>query len=163
MNDLLKKSIRMIIKEALDDAIEEEVQEIMSQPEYSSVESLADFKFDNDETSFSVAEAHAIARNMTQKNERNYKVVEASDLLVKDIINQLKSYGLSFVPLQPLKSVRGFTSPKNGSNRFAGNAGGSGFGMEGFTSYGGGAGAIGSKTAWSATAKGSLPMGSKRK
>lgn len=162
--------LRTLIKEALDANIEEQVQEIIGEPEYKSVESLAEFKIENDETTFSTAEVHAVVRNMMKPELGKYqKMISESDpTKVKFVIRELESYGFLYKPLQPIKSVRGVTSNPHGKNPFVGmGGGGSGFGSDfggsTFTSFGGGPGAMGSGTKWDPTARTSLPMGSRRK
>jgi hypothetical protein len=168
MNSL--KLLQKLIKEALDANIEEQVQEIINEPEYKTVESLVEFKLENDETTFSVAEVHAIARNMMKPGLGKYqKMISESDpAKVKLVIHELESYGLLYKPLQSIKNVRGITNNPHGKNPFAGmGGGGSGFGSDfggsTFTSFGGGPGAMGSGTKWDSAAKTSLPMGSRRR
>jgi hypothetical protein len=166
----LKSLLRCLIRETLDANVEQQVEEIVDEPEYQSTESLAEFKLENDETAFSTAEAHAIARNMMKSSLGKYKnKISASDpQKVKLVIKELESYGFLYRPLQPIKQVRGITSNPHGKNPFAGmGGGGSGFGSDfggsTFTSFGGGPGAMGSGTKWDSSAKTSLPMGSRRR
>ena len=59
--------LRRIIRETLEQDVEDQIEDLMSQPEYSSAESLVEYKYDNEETEYNFAELQAVARNMTKQ------------------------------------------------------------------------------------------------
>lgn len=146
-----------------DNAFEEEVLELMEEPEFQSIDAFAEFKIDNEEDSFSTVELQALARNLDFK-ERG---IEGA-LPPQPIINHVKSelqdgYGLMFKARQPPKHFRGAMSSAHGTSPFAGTGGGgSGFSSGGL-GLGTGPGVIGGKTKWDAKDNRNLPMGSRRK
>jgi hypothetical protein len=162
--------LRRLIRETLERDIEEQIEELMSEPEYKDLDTLISFKYDNDETEYNYMELQAVGRNMTKKKlgkERGDLVVTAGQNEVLLIKKTMEEYGIKFVGRQPVKNVRGVTSSKHGSNPFAGNAGGSGMGWgpdgpAGF-GMGGGVGAMGGGTPWKADDPRNLPMGSRRR
>lgn len=183
----LRLAIRKIIKESLDKENEETVQELMTFPEYQSVESFVELKLEESEDmledlgkkaeqltqkekekifGFKAEDAHAIVRNIMkrkmQQSKYRDKITTSTDALFKDVKKELESYGLIFIPLEAKKEFRGFTAPKNGSNRFAGNHGGPGVG-DGGIGIGNGLGTMGSGKKWDPSAKTSLPMGPRRR
>ena len=124
--------LRKIIREAFDEkeAFEDEVADLMSLPEYNSVQAFAEFKYENDESTYSAAELQAVARNhFLKENPRvTKKQLGFAPQAYRDFVkHELDGYGIKFIPQKAQKHVRGFGSPINGSNRFAGNHGGTGF------------------------------------
>lgn len=162
--------LRRLIRETLERDVEEQIAELMSEPEYKDLDSLVEFKYDNDETEYNFMELQAVGRNMTKKKlgrEHGKHVVTAGQGEVDLIKKTMEEYGIKFIGRQPVKSVRGVTSGKHGSHPFAGNSGGSGMGWGpdgpiGF-GMGGGVGAMGGGTPWRANDPRSLPMGSRRR
>lgn len=162
--------LRKIIKETLEEDLEEQIAELMVEPEYQDLNALVEFKYDNDETEYNFMELQAVGRNMTKKKlgrERGNLVVTAGQNEVLLVKKTMEEYGIKFVGRNPVKNVRGVTSSKHGSNPFAGNAGGSGMGWGaggpvGF-GMGGGVGAMGGGTPWKANDPRNLPMGSRRR
>ena len=152
------------VEEALDLGPERETQRLMKEPEFQSFDAFIEYKFDNEEDDFSTEEVHALVRNIAQRKQDRYKIVQANDPDVHEMIQKIKSYGLKYLPLKKPDNFRGATSNPHGRHPFAGSgAGGSGFGDSGFTSHGGGPGSIGSGKAWSPNSAGSLRMGAGRK
>lgn len=129
----LRALVREVILEALDDNqddFNDAVEELMKQPEMKSLEAFAEFKFDNEEESYGTVELQALARNLFLQDSKDIKkgqVATAPSQYREKVKTELSAYGLKFTPRDKIKQVRGVTSPLNGSNRFAGNHGGSGF------------------------------------
>ena len=162
--------LRRIIRETLEQDVEDQIEDLMSQPEYSSAESLVEYKYDNEETEYNFAELQAVARNMTKQKlgkKLGSQVVTAGASELNLVKKTMDSFGIKFVGRQPVKTIRGVTSSKHGSNPFAGNAGGSGmgWGADGPVGFGmgGGVGAMGGGKPWSASDTKNLPMGSRRR
>lgn len=179
--------LRKFIREALDPHAEEEVQRLTRLPDYQSIESFVYQKADESKDElellgkeekdltrkereeifgFTTQEMHAIARNIMKQTAKDpkysNKIIASTDVIVKDVRKKLEDCGLVLVPLEKKTEFRGFTSPKNGSNRFAGNHGGAGIG-DGGQNIGGGRGSFGGGKDWDPTAKTSLSMGSGRR
>lgn len=74
------------------------------EPEYASVEALAEFLMDDNRDSFSVEDVIKLA-----------ECTQGSNL---KIIHELKAYGLKMVARQPVRVVRGFKS--NSHDRWSG-------------------------------------------
>ena len=163
-------AFKVLIKEALEKNVDDEVEELRTLPEYADVDSFATFKLENDDYEFSVVELHALARNITQsrmKGKRHIETASPSDVAaVRQTLE--KEMGFKYVVRSNLKQTRGFTSPAHGTNRWAGmGGGGSGFGSDfggsTFTSFGGGPGAMGGGYDWDANDPKNLGMGAKKK
>lgn len=150
-----------------DEAFEMDIEALLDEPEFKSVDAFVNYKLDNDEYSFSTAELQALARNSeSQRLGRKAQVASlASTSALKQ--NLIDDFGFKFEPRQATQFKRGSMSSSHGSHPFAGSGGGgTGFGSDfsgaTFTSYGGGPGAIGGGYAWRPEDKKNLPMGSKR-
>lgn len=161
--------LRRIIREVLEDDVEEQIEELQGEPEFKNVELFADMKLDNEEFEYNFVELQALARNADQKDVSRSKVrvSSASQATVNKIRDELEGLGFKFVGRKPLKSVRGVTSGIHGSSPYAGMHSGSGMGINsagpvGF-GMGGGPGAMGSGKKWDASAPGNLSMGSRRR
>lgn len=150
-----------------DDAFDDDVGELAKMPEYASVDAFVTLKLDNDEFTFTTSDLQALSLSIDRK--KNGKRVEvASPTTVRNVKQELVNIGLKFVPREPVKFVRGSMSSAHGSHPFAGSGGGGGgFSSDrsgpGFTSYGGGPGAIGGGYEWRADDPRNLSMGSKRR
>ena len=162
--------LRRLIRETLERDVEEQIAELMSEPEYQDLDSLVEFKYDNDETEYNFMELQAVGRNMTKKKlgrEHGKHVVTACHSEVDLIKKTMEEYGIKFVGRQPIRNVRGVTSSKHGSHPHAGNSGGTGmgWGRDGPIGFGmgGGVGAMGGGTPWHANDPRNLPMGSRRR
>jgi len=166
-----EKNLRKLIKEEIELALisennsfEEQIEELRDEIEYFSVESFTNFKFDDDDTTFSTIELQALARNIMAEKTGNENALP-SKVVIDEVKEELLRYGLTFTKRQVEKSVRGMTSNSHGTHPFAGQgSGGSGFSNLGL-GLGGGPGSIGGGRGkpWSASQKGSLSMGSKRR
>lgn len=150
-------------------SVENEIEELRSMPEFESLEDFVESKLDSDEFTYNFVELQAIARNETAK-ELGHDVSAPTKRVIDSIRNLLeKEMGFKFVQRTPSKNTRGVRDPTHGTPTFAGMGGGSGFGSEfskhvsGFTSMGGGAGAIGGKYDWSSSDSRNLSMGSRRR
>lgn len=142
--------LRSIIREVLEDDVEEEIDEMMASPEYGDIDSFVEYKFDNDEAVYNFMELQAVARNLTQeKLGKPVTVAAKGDIdLVK---SAAESYGLKFVGREPIRRVRGVTSSAHGTSPFVGMHGGTGMGGFGGSDgigMGGGPGAMGSGKKW---------------
>jgi hypothetical protein len=82
------------------------------EPEFDTVDSFVQFLLDDGRETFMPGEAQKVAVSMGRS--------------IPEVIEELKSWGFT-VGTKPRQNVRGFTSPFHGSNRFAGNCGGSGW------------------------------------
>lgn len=91
-------------------------------PEYESVEVFAQYLLDDERTSFTLGEAHLVA-----------KAVGVSNLTV--VRELTEGYGFTFMPPGTPKSVRGFTA--NSHNRWEGNPGAGGGGGDSLTGFAG--------------------------
>jgi hypothetical protein len=160
--------LRKLISEGINDDADDfndAVDELMKEPHMKSIEAFAETKFDDDEETYSTLELQALARNLYLKAmDRDIKksALASAPAAYRDKVkDELSSYGLKFSPRDKIKHIRGFTSPLNGSNRFAGNAGGSGF--EGIRGGHPANSTPSSKRVWSPDEDGALGMGSKKR
>jgi len=166
---LLREAVALVLGEGtLEPAVEEEIEELRTQPEFKDVQAFAQHKLDNEDLEFGFVELQALARNATQARTGNRSTTLASDRDVRAIKDELVSaIGFRYVPRGVVRNVRGHTSPSHGSHPLKGMAGGSGFGSDftgtTFTSFGGGPGAIGGEYDWDPESERNLPMGAKRK
>lgn len=126
--------LRTIISEAINDDADDfndAVDELMKEPHTKSIEAFVEFKYDEEEETYSTLELQALARNLyLQDSGRSVKkgsLATAPAAYRDKVKGELAGYGLTFSPRDKVKHTRGFTSPFHGSNRFAGNHGGSGF------------------------------------
>lgn len=118
-----------IIRE-MDEDLNDQIEELMRLPEYKTVISFAEMMMDDDESSYGPAELQAIARNLYLSEHPELKakqLASAPSQYRERVKKELEGWGLRFEPRKAQKATRGFSSPLNGSNRFAGNHGGSGF------------------------------------
>jgi len=174
-----------------DEEFEATVEDMMTKPEFESIDVFKNYKLQlaeeameelselDDEklasllqqnplaldATFSTAELSALARVAWLKaGNRGIP----GQTWVKNLRDQL-SQSLTFVPREPAKNVRGFGSPVHGSNRFAGNYGGTGISSGGI-GMGTGPGSIGGwgkkerdKTPWKPEDPRNLPMSTGKK
>ena len=166
---LLAEIIRSIIHETIEESIDDQIEDMRAHPEFKSLNAFIEAKLNDDVFDYDFMELHALGRNITQlKMGKKMTISEASPGILDQIKTSLKDMGFTFVGRQPVKKTRGFKSSAHGTHPFAGSGGGgSGFGSDfggtTFTSFGGGAGAVGGGYSWNADDKKNLPMGSKRK
>ena len=155
-----------------DKAFEDEIHELMEQPEFASVDDFVEMKMQADDTSFTSSELQALARVATQKKLMTARVTTANVAILKQVKEELLSYGFSFKAREPVKFVRGSRSSAHGSSPYAGmGGGGSGFGTSTGdpkggpvgTSFGGGPGAMGGGYTWDPNDPKNLAMGAKRR
>jgi hypothetical protein len=159
--------LKQIIREVLEDDVEERIEELQREPEFKDIGSFIEMKLDNDEYEYDFVELQALARNkmasMHGGRAANYS--SPSVVIVDGIKRELGDMGFKFTGREPLKKARGFTSPIHGSNRFAGMASGSGMGsgFDGPSGFGmgGGPGTIGGGYKWKAGDSRNLSMGSR--
>lgn len=163
MSEIALRELRLIIKETLEHAIEEEVEDLTYEPEFRNIDSFVQYKIDNEEDSFSFIELQALSRSTYRQLPDVPDVALASKRHVDEIKSELMSYGLNYVPRAPIKNVRGIQSPMHGTCRYKGNCAGTGTNIGGWIGIGGGKGSIGGEDAWSARDSRNLPMGSTRK
>lgn len=149
--------------------IEEEIEEMRKMPEFADIDAFAAAKLDDDDLTYSFMELQALARNLASLRTKNRAAV-AGKSDIDTVRNALESeIGFKYVPRQPVRQTRGVASSAHGTHPFAGSGGsGSGFstsrdGGGGFTSYGGGPGAIGGGYAWDPEDKKNLSMGARRR
>lgn len=90
-------------------------------PEYASTEAFATFLLDDERESFTLGEAHLVA-----------KATGVSNLTV---VRELTDYGFTLIPPSSPKPVRGFTA--NSHNRWEGNPGAGGGGGDSLTGFAG--------------------------
>jgi len=166
----LKKFIKAIVTEALEDDVEEAIENLRGMPEMQDIESFVNHKLNNDEFEFDFIELQALARNAAQARTGDERTVAASQADTERVRKTLVTdIGFKFMGRQPLKPVRGFSSPLGGTHPFAGaGGGGSGFSSDfsgggGFTSFGGGPGAMGGGEKWDKDDPRALSMGAKKK
>lgn len=156
--------LRALVREVLlaegrrPDDDDDPVDALAGMPEYASVEDFVDSIEDD---AFSHVDLQALAR-------RRHGVPSPSQPQLRALRAELESYGLRLLPREPPKEVRGVTSSVNGRHPFAGSGGGgTGFstswGAGGFTSFGGGPGAIGGGYDWNARDGRNLPMSAGRR
>lgn len=150
-----------------DAAFESDIEALVSEPEYRSIDAFISSKLDNDDYSFSTIELQALARNI-DAGRLGHGVNTASLATLKSVKHDLINFGLDFSPREPVKFTRGTQSSAHGTHPFAGSGGGgSGFGSDfggtTFTSYGGGPGAIGGGYSWKSGDKRNLKMGTARR
>lgn len=150
--------------------VEDEIDELRRSPEYMDVDAFMNMKLDDDDFVYNFMELQALARNMAAKRTGDPRVAVASKSDVDAVRKVLESeFGFKYVPREPARDVRGASGSAHGTHPFAGmGGGGSGFSSDregggGFTSFGGGPGAIGGGYAWDPKDKKNLPMGSKRR
>lgn len=105
---------------------ESDVLQLMSEPEYKSVDAFIQYKFDDEQDTFTAAELQALVRNIDYKT-RKLKGALPPQGLVTSIKQELESYGLKLQQRETTKHFRGSMSNAHGSNPFAGMGGGSGF------------------------------------
>ena len=155
-------------RENEDDHFEEEIEELRSTPEFKDTDTFINYKLANDELSFSAAELQALARNLEAKKLGVKQVTMAGSSFAKSVKDELVDFGFEFKPREKVKHVRGSMSSAHGTSPWAGmGGGGSGFGGErsnkvgGFTSMGGGPGAIGGGYDWDPNDKKNLGMAGK--
>ena len=137
---------------------DDSLEALAGMPEYASVEDFVDSLEDD---AFSHLDLQALA-------QRRHGVRSPSQPQLRALRAELESYGLRLLAREPAKDVRGVTSSLNGRHPFAGSGGGgtgfsTGWGSGGFTSYGGGPGAIGGGYDWDPNDKKNLSMGSRRR
>lgn len=159
----LQRYVRMIL-ETLEDNVEDQIDELRSLPEYSDIDAFVAAKLDDDQYEFNYVELQALARNETQFELGDKRVGAASQAKTEKIRSILvNDYGFKFIGREKLKQTRGFTSPLNGKNRWAGQGGGgSGFSSGGLK-MGGGSGTAGGSTNWDKNSSRNLGMGAGRK
>lgn len=125
----ITESRKNIIRE-IDEDLDDEIIELMKQPEFASIVSFAEMKFDDDEESYGTAELQALARNLYLQDNPKVKALDlttAPSVYREKVKKELEGWGLRFEPRKARKAHRGFSDPFHGSNRYAGNHGGSGF------------------------------------
>jgi hypothetical protein len=129
-NDVHKKQFNESIDDDSDD-FNDAVDELMKEPHMKSVEAFVEHKFDDDEETYTTLELQALSRNvyLSQPGHgiKKSQLATAPASVRDRVKEELAGFGLRFAPRAPIKHTRGFTSPFHGSNRFAGNHGGSGF------------------------------------
>jgi len=160
--------VKRIIHEALEEDLDDKIEAIRKEPNFSSVSAFMSAKFDDDDYEYDFIELQTLARNATSKRKGIKLISMASDVDIAAIKKELNDMGFKFIGRQPSKKVRGFTSNAHGTHPFAGSGGGgSGFGSDfagsTHTAFGGGPGAIGGGYTWDPNDKKNLPMGAKRK
>lgn len=132
-----------------------EVDELSNTPEFESIEAFVQYKYDDEALEFTTTDLRALVASLLKQNPQG--------ISQKEVKSELESYDLKFVPREPVKHVRGFGSPVHGSNRYAGNAAGSGIEQGGLIGMGGGQGAVGGGKRWDPSSGRDLPMGSRRR
>jgi curved DNA-binding protein CbpA len=168
---LKKWEVKPSYKDTVESDTEETIGEMQAEPEFKNIDAFVEFKLSNDEYEYSFLELQALARNITIKRLNDPRITVPGRHDIDKVRNALENeIGFKYNARQPIKTVRGMSSPSHGTNRFAGmGGGGSGFGNneffggDGFTSFGGGAGAIGGKYEWDPNDPKNLAMGTKRK
>lgn len=105
---------------------ESDVLQMMSEPEYKTIDAFVQYKFDDEQDTFTATELQALARNIDYKT-RKLKGALPPQGLVTSIKQELESYGLKLQQRETTKHFRGSMSNAHGSNPFAGMGGGSGF------------------------------------
>jgi hypothetical protein len=138
-----------------DEMFDAEVEEMSRLPEFESIEDFVKSKLDNDEYEFTTAELRALVLGTYNKT--------GAGVNQDSVKRELTSIGLKFVPREPVKHSRGFGAPVHGSNRYAGNAAGSGTASGGWIGIGGGQGMLGGGGWWSSSDPKSLGMGAKHR
>lgn len=161
---VLKHYIRVCINENLENNVEDEIKDLRALPEFKNITAFVEAKLDDDQFSFNYVELQALARNETQAETGDSRTIAASQAKTEKIKSTLvNDYGFEFVGREKIKQTRGYTSPLNGTNRWAGQGGGgSGF-SDGGLALGKGPGSIGGKTVWDKNSSKSLGMGAGRK
>jgi hypothetical protein len=153
-----------------EDAFDDNIDEMIKQPEFKDVDSFVNYKLDNEEFEFSTQELQALVHN-TEKKRLGYNVSSVSSGATSNLRSILvNDYGFKFVPRAPVKFSRGGMASSHGTNPYAGmGGGGSGAGSEmskhvgGFHGMGGGPGAMGGGYNWDKDDKRNLPMGAAKK
>lgn len=92
-------------------------------PEHASVEAFMEYALDNCEDGESPTFQPGDAQKVAEANRLNG--VQPST--IQDVIREFRALGITLRTNDPQRRVRGVTDPMHGSNRFAGNAGGSGW------------------------------------
>ena len=151
-----------------DQAFQDEVEELMSEPEYSDVDTFVNYKFDDEQNSFNAVELQAISRNVDAKRLKidPSEMSAAAENTVKLVKAEIISYGLTYEPRKPTKHFRGSMSSGHGKHPFAGaGAGGTGAMAGGLIGMGRGPGAIGGgvSSTWSSSDPRSFSMGARKK
>ena len=164
---LTLRTLRKIINESIDKELEREIKLLMRDPHTASVELFVEFKMEEGEDFFDAAELQAIAKRRWLKEGGDRRGIVPSRY-TKQVKTELIEYGLKFIPREPERTTRGYAAGYHGTHPFAGaGSGGTGFSTSrdgpGFTSYGGGPGAIGGGYDWDANDPKNLSMGAKRK
>lgn len=145
-------TLRRVIREAIESDLDDQIEDLRTQPEFSSLASFAQSKLDDDVYEYNFVELQALARNRLGGKD----ISEARPADVAAVRRELESLGFKFVGRRPVRTVRGARSPSHGSHPFAGMIGGSGIGDTG-------PGAVGGDYKWSASDAKNLPMGSRRR
>lgn len=156
-------------KAAVAQDLDDDIESMRRTPEFKTLDSFMEYKFDDDDLTFDWIELQALARNAAERRLNKQNVVPGPKDIesVKDVL--VKQMGFKFKPREPERSIRGATDNSHGTHPFAGSGGGgSGFSSDrggggGFTSFGGGPGAIGGKYAWKSDDSRNFPMGSRKK
>jgi hypothetical protein len=141
------------------DQFGQDVEEDLDSTEYESIDTFAEFLFDDERSEFTPVELIALTRRIySQTYGIDIEDYSPSKIDVEDIKSQLMSYGLK-------PAVR--TEPKKGTvartSMYAGNHGGSGFDNSGHIGIGSGRGTVTGSEQWSAGSSRNLSMGSKRR
>lgn len=157
-------------REAAISEIEDEINAMRQSPDFADVDAFMAMKLDSDDFTYDFKELQALARNAAQRRARGRPVTVANKHDITDIRKALEDdMGFKFVPREPPKDVRGSSSNSHGTHPFAGmGGGGSGFSSDregggGFTSFGGGPGAVGGGYAWDPNDRKNLSMGARRR
>jgi hypothetical protein len=157
--------IKQIIVEAIEEELWDEIVETSEMPEFSSIESFAEYLFDDERTTYTFVELSALALNVfaATSGVSKSKMGTVPRTTLHKVAEELTSYGLRGLARGiPGPKVRGVQSPIHGSNRYAGNAGGAGISPDWGTASGKGLGAIGGGRDYEPNGR-DLPMGSRRR
>lgn len=160
--------LRTLIREGINDDADDfndAVDELMKEPHMKTIDDFVAHKYEEEEESFGTVELQALARNLYLSDAgRDVKkgALATAPASYRDKVKaELDGYGLKFVPRDKVKHTRGFTSPFHGSNRYAGNHGGSGF--EGIRGGHSANTTPSAKRVWNPDEDGALGMGSKKR
>jgi hypothetical protein len=146
-----------------DKIFDEKLKELMEMPEYENINAFVEYKIDNEEDYFTTEDLQSLSR-VYDFAIRKISNAMPPQQLVKNIKNELISYGLKFIPREPTKHIRGALSSAHGSSPYAGFGGGGSGMSSGGIGMGGGPGVAGGKYSWdSKNTEKNLPMGSRRK
>ena len=152
----LREIIRSMITEIrVEWDLEEQLAEIIDEPEYATPEAFTAWARDTEITSFDTIILQAIARNIAGAPAPGQEVV-------KSVKQKLIDAGLAYEPRGAVP--RGIRTDKHsrGTLRYDGWAAGSGL-FHGLPGIGTGQGAIGGSKQYNPSTPGTLPMGSKRR